>query len=292
MSPVPVAIAALFLVSALLAPLAMPSVVTASVTQTESSPLPWGSATPTLLISPLTGETHAVWVEREGYTKIRHSVEATASDWTYETYPVAYGDAPDVEFTQDGVLHIVFENQFMGNWEIYYVKLTPGAERWSLPINGAYTLGESRNPRMTTVPDGVVRIVWQDNTPGYWTIYRGEQCGAELQFFCNRPIPSGRGFGPDILGDWIVWQDTPSWEGGNLILLQHQGESVSWIVNETVQSFDGPRILPGGGVRIRWSDADGADWFCDAWSDPEGRILLGYVLPWKDFRIFLPSVIK
>lgn len=293
------------LVSALLTPLVTPPVATASASVIESAPPPWGSATPTLLVSPLTGEVHAVWVEEGEYTVIRHSVELAIGVWTGETYPVAYGDAPDTEFTPDGTLHMVFENQFMENWEVYYVKLAVGAERWTPPVPVSRTTGESRNPRMSIAPDGIIHTTWQDRTPGYWVVYKGRLCNTDLMFFCNYPLENGRGFGPDVLADgqgqWFVWQDAKYYDVGNYILVHFPGVELAVVVHETDRPVNNlrlvPRTLPGGGVRIRWTDADGEEWFCDGWLHPQtGEIQLGYVLPWPpepvSHSIFLPFVMR
>lgn len=291
-----VVIAVLVMVSALLTPLAMPSVASASTTPVELFPLTWCESKPVILESPVTSEQHAVCM---GSGWIWHAVLIDGT-WVRDQSHLGWGEVREqgVEFDPKGTLHVGFAGEFMGNWEGYYVKLPAGGE-WTLPVNVSHTSGDTRRVAISVGPDGIVYTAWDDDVPGYRIVYSGNQCDVDLQFFCNRPIPNGRGVDADVLADdqgqWYVWQDVGTPGAGNLVLMQFPSQVTAYIVHQTDLPVDNlhlePRTLLGEGVRIRWVDADGVEWFCDAWLHPEtGEIQLGFVLPYRPYKALLPFV--
>lgn len=290
-------IAILVLVSALLTPLATPQVANASVSTTESIPTPWGDAIPILLVSPLMGESHAIW---QNESRIWHSKVASGG-WT-TSVAFAYGEAPDAEFSRDGMLNVVFECLFAGNWETYFVSLSPvEGSQWTLSKNMAYTDGESRNTRLSIAPDGIVHATWQDTSPGYWVVYHAWQCGDRRQFFCNRPIPSGRGMNPDIFVDdygniFVSFVGNLRDGREQAVLLTVQNESGWWeppmLVSEDLsEPATGLSIStsPNRGylARLGWRNPSGK-WMADANLSYAGLPQVTY--PIKIRSIFLPFV--
>ena len=82
---------------------------------------------------------------------------------------IAYGMSPTLALDSEGRLHALFANQFLGNYEIYEIRLTDTV--WSLPVNISHTSGLSAYPVLAAGADGALDAAWMDNSPGYWTIY-------------------------------------------------------------------------------------------------------------------------
>lgn len=224
----------LVLVGALLAPLATPSVATASVSTTESAPFPWGSATPVF------AQGHALWPENG---------QLWDSQWTGQGWdiPVRVATVDDlsprgVKPNYQGGLEVVFSvwlESLQPASEIYHVSWSTDAG-WTLPALVSRTSYESSRAAIFVQPDGLLHAVWQDWQPwfgeaGAWWIRYGqfsplqvaqaatmqspaspmvsepETVASGYGLWTSVPIPSGRGVEPDI---WVTpdgWEIFVAW---------------------------------------------------------------------------------
>jgi hypothetical protein len=149
------------------------------------------------------GVAHALW-ESDG--QLYYAFQAPNQPWT-EPVPVAAGLAPSMIVDSQGQLHALFYNQFMRNYEIYYIHREEST--WSLPTNVSHTSGASGRPVLTQAGDGTLHAAWMDNTPGYWTIYHGVWNGV---FWSSTPVPNARGQVPSLASSpagilFLAWQD-------------------------------------------------------------------------------------
>jgi hypothetical protein len=120
---------------------------------------------------------------------------------------VATGEQPAVVVDGSGAAHLVFVNEFGGNYEVYYCRWN--GTTWSLPRNVSNTSGVSSAPSVALAPDGMLHVVWADNTPGYNVIYHGYWNGT---YWLNQPVPHASGGAPAITVSpggvvHVVWQD-------------------------------------------------------------------------------------
>lgn len=181
------------------------------VADTQASP--W--SIPTAIVTRLThaalpsltytgdGTAHLVW---ESNRMLYYASRAPGGAWR-NPVALAAGMAPSVIADPDGNLHAVFANEFMGNYDIFYVRWRNGA--WSLPVNISRTSGYSGSPVLALASDRTLHAAWLDNTPGYWTIYHGT---LEGQFWASEPVPYARGQAPSIAASpsgtiFLAWQD-------------------------------------------------------------------------------------
>jgi len=163
------------------------------------------SRSPTVA-SALDGTVHVLWEEGE---EIYHSYRS--DDFWSTPLRVATGERPSLVVDDEGTPHVLFANEFGGNWEVYYVSWR--YDVWSLPRNVSHTSGASGPPRIALAPDGTLHGVWADTTPGYSVIYYARQMGS---YWVNNQIPSARGSVPALAVDrqgrvHVTWQaqDTP-----------------------------------------------------------------------------------
>jgi hypothetical protein len=106
--------------------------------------------------------------------------------------------------------HVLFVNEFGGNYEIYHCRWNGSS--WSLPRNVSNTSGVSSSPGVDVSANGTIHVVWADNTPGYNVIYHAYWNGT---YWINGPIPNAFGGAPAIsVGKddelHAVWQDRDS----------------------------------------------------------------------------------
>jgi hypothetical protein len=77
---------------------------------------------------------------------------------------------PAVAVGADGSVHVVWEDQSAGNWEIFYASKEPDGS-WSPPTNVSQNLGGSFRPSVAVGTDGSVHVAWHDDTPGDYEIF-------------------------------------------------------------------------------------------------------------------------
>ncbi len=158
------------------------------------------AARPALAYTP-DGKAHAMW-ESEG--TIYYAVHKPGAAWT-EAVRVAAGLSPSLALDSKGVLHAVFANQFLGDYDIFHVTLRDN--RWSLPISVSRTYGVSASPVLAAGPDGAYM------QPG-WTTRRAT--GPSMQgagrggFWSSNAIPPRQS--PSIAVSpqgviFVAWQD-------------------------------------------------------------------------------------
>jgi len=160
------------------------------------------AARPALLYTT-DGTAHVVW---ESNGSLFYAMRPRNGSWG-QAVQIAFGCSPAMVADATGTLHVVFANQFMGNYEIYYIRRQNGS--WTLPVNVSHTSGTSGNPALALASDNSLYAAWMDNTPGYWTIYYGRLQG---DFWTSEPVPHGRGESPSLAarpggGIYLAWQD-------------------------------------------------------------------------------------
>ena len=142
---------------------------------------------PILTIAP-DNRPHAIW-ERDG--SLYHSFLGSQR-WHQPTRLIG-GTEPSADYGPGGTLHVVFANNYSGQYEIYYT-WWQGRE-WAMPKNVSWTRGPSRQPAIIRAPNGILHVFWADETPGYSVIYHGHNRGGHWQ---NYPIPHAAGTRPVV----------------------------------------------------------------------------------------------
>jgi hypothetical protein len=200
------------------------------------------------------GGVHIVWEEGR---HLYHSYRQNQS-WSAPRR-VATGEQPAIAIDLNNVVHLVFVNEFRGNYEIYYCQWAGSS--WTLPRNVSSTSGVSANPDIAIDSHNTVYVTWTDNSPGYAIIYYGVWNGT---FWINRPIPNGRGkvsaiaIGGDDLTH-IVWQDRDSIED-EYDIYHVQGNGNVWTLPENISDSAGQSTIAdlavddGGMAHLVWEE--------------------------------------
>jgi hypothetical protein len=258
-----------------------------SAADTQTSP--WSAPTPIAtglvqagvpsLAYSSEGIGHATWESSGG---LYYADQPPYRPWS-EPARVASGLSPSMVIDANGELHVLFANQFLGNYEIYYIRRR--GSTWSLPINVSHTSGRSGNPVLALAADGTLHAAWMDNTPGYWTIYHGTWSGV---FWSSQPVPNARGQVPSLAASptgtiFLAWQDkvpTLANPDGEYDVLMSELTDGTWSLPVNVSESPGVESLAvsiaatqDGVVHATWVDQDeliqysyGRDIF---WSQPQ-----------------------
>ena len=223
------------------------------------------------------GDTlHVVW-EENGHVLHRF---CRAQVWS-AARSVATGEQPAIAVDSAGVAHVVFVNEFGGNYEIYYCRWN--GSTWSLPRNVSNTSGISSAPAVAIAPDGTLHVVWTDNTPGYNVIYHAYWDG---RYWINEPIPNAMGGVPAVAVGadgfvHVVWQDRDV-PGAPYEVYYSRWNRVDWSLPENLSDSAEQSVFPAvatdgsSTVQVVWQEKMDGKYAIEytwgrvgAWSVPE-----------------------
>lgn len=250
---------------------------------------PGDSRSPSLAVSDDT--VHVVWEES---SRVYHRFW-DGSTWS-SSRCVAVGEQPSVATDVSGWAHVVFVNEFGGNYEIYHCRWN-GAS-WSLPRNVSNTSGVSSAPRLDIALDGTIHVVWADNTPGYSVIYHAYWNGT---YWINEPIPNALGGAPAVAVSvdglvHIVWQDRDALDAPYEVYYSRWTGSAWSLPEDLSDTVTEQSIIPsvavgqGGQAHVVWQEKVGGQYtiyytwgVVGYWSVPER-------LSESEAEAYLPSV--
>ena len=184
-------------------------------------------------------DVHVVW-EEGGRVFHRFSRDGL---WSAQR-PVATGEQPAIVVDDGGVAHLIFVNEFGGNFEIYYCRWN--GTSWSLPRNVSNTSGVSSAPALALGQTGALHVVWADNTPGFSVIYHARWDGV---YWINEPIPNATGGAPAIAVEvddslHIAWQDRDG-PSSPYDIYHCQSSAAGWSLPENLSdSSEEPSLIP------------------------------------------------
>ncbi len=176
---------------------------------------------------------------------------------------------PAVAVGADGSVHVAWEDQSAGNWEVFYASKEPDGP-WSLPANVSNNSGGSFRPSIAVAADGSVHVAWHDDTPGdYEIFYAVKPPGGEWSDAANISNSSEWSYWPSIVlgAEGFVhaaWHDqTPgNWEAFSASKAPGGAWSHATNLSQSVGTSFIPTLLVAGdgAVHAVWQD----DTF-DAW---------------------------
>lgn len=219
-------------------------------------------AAPPSLVYSRDGVAHAIWESNNG---LYYAYQLPNRPWS-GAVRVASGLSPSMVLDAQGQLNVIFANQFLGNYEIYYIRRL--GSTWSLPVNVSHTDGGSGNPVLALASDGTLHAAWMDNTPGTWTVYHGTWNG---RFWSSQPVPYARGQVPSMATSpagtvFVAWQDkvpTAANPTGEYDVLLAELEEGQWSLPLNVSDSPGVQSLgvsvattADGVAHTTWVDSD------------------------------------
>lgn len=218
------------------------------------------SASPARAINPVVlpasdGAVHMLWEQND---RIYHAVRR-AGQWT-TPLSVATGQRPSGGLTADGVLHVVFSNEFAGRYNVFYVAWAN--DTWTLPRLVSKTPGMSTFPSLAVDRAGVVHAAWADTSPGFSIIYHG---WLDLTWL-NEPLRNARGTAPVLALDGasndlhLAYQATGISTSAREIL-HLQGGKYNWSLPENISISPANESLgvamacaPDGTTHLAWQE--------------------------------------
>jgi BNR repeat-like domain len=87
------------------------------------------------------------------------------------TWTSSASHRPQIVADSLGHLHVVWNEETAGGWEIYYKKSTNGGDSWLPNKRLTWTGGASSHPRIAVESSGHLHVVWHEETAGNAEIY-------------------------------------------------------------------------------------------------------------------------
>jgi hypothetical protein len=186
---------------------------------------------------------------------------------------------PAVAVGVDGALHVVWEDQSPGNWEVLYASKEAGGD-WSPPSNVSNNPGGSFRPAVAVGPDGSVHVAWHDDTFGnYEILYATKPPGGEWSTPTNISNSSGWSYWPSIAvgadgSVYVAWHDdTPgNWEVMSASRAPDGPWSPATNLSESAGTSFIPKLFPesDGSINAVWQDNTSRSWDIFSASRPPG----------------------
>jgi len=140
----------------------------------------------------------------------------TAQTWTADkrlTWNSGSSLDPAIAEDSNDHIHLVWEDNSSGNWEIYYKRYLAVGARW-ITKRLTYSFEDSMHPAIAIDSNDKIHLVWQDYTPGNREIYykNSKDGGASWGNFKRLTWNAGSSHGPAIAVDstdciHVVWED-------------------------------------------------------------------------------------
>jgi len=180
-----------------------------------------GSYTPAITVDP-SGSIYVVWCDDtpgnyEIYCRKSSDEGATWGPTSRLTWNLGHSLYPAIAADLTNNIHVVWQDDTMGNYEVNYRKSTDGGATWGATKRLASTPGNSQNVAIATaaMDSGVgLHVVWQDETPGLAEIYyTGSSDGGETWSAAKRlSWNSAESYDPAIAVDskkqvHVFWSD-------------------------------------------------------------------------------------
>jgi hypothetical protein len=148
------------------------------VTWIPSKRLTWtsGSSWDPNIAVDTSGNLHVVWGDDTPGNYAVYYKKSTDGGGTWtpaKRLSLTSGNSagPAIAVDSSDNLHVVWQDDTPGNYEIYYRKSTDGGTTWSPGMRLTWTSGESYSPCIAVDYFSNLHVVWVDSTPGIGQIY-------------------------------------------------------------------------------------------------------------------------
>jgi BNR repeat-like domain len=183
----------------------------------------YGASDP-VLVTDSGGAVHIVWFEYiEGGNDEIFYVRSTDGGATWSavkrlTWTSGWSEYPAMALGLNKTLHVIWEDDVSGNYELYYKKSTDGGASWSAAQRLTWTSGYSYYPVAVIDSNDAIHVIWSEYLSNNFEIYYKKSTDGGANWSSNQRLTWTWGWsrGPAAAVDssdtiHIVWHDdTPT----------------------------------------------------------------------------------
>jgi len=215
---------------------------------------------------------HVVWSDdSSGNWEIFHKKSTNGgTTWTSKRLTFNPGDtySADIAINSSNHLHVVWDNDTSGNWEIYPRLSTDGGATWTSK-RLTYNSGSSAHPAIAIDSSDNLHVVWDDSTPGTGEIYHKKSTDGGATWTTKRlTYNSGGSYYPSISVDssdnlHAAWHDyTPG--NSEIFYKQSTNGGSTWTTKRLTYNSGNsgiPAIAIGANdhIHVVWQDDSPGD---------------------------------
>ena len=219
---------------------------------------------------------HVVWFDSgPGNYEIYHKKSADGGDsWSSSrrtTWTSTLSRYPALAIDAEDALHLLWEENVSGNFDIFYKKSTDGSATWSTAKRLTWTSGLSQYPAIAAGPSNGLHLVWTDDTPGDFEIFyrRSTDGGAVWSTSQKLAWITYEATRPDIVSDpsggihVVGCDDGPG--NREIFYKKSTNGGITWSLNKRL-SWTADRSYPpaifldsSGALHVVWADLTPGD---------------------------------
>jgi hypothetical protein len=177
---------------------------------------------------------------------------------------------PELAVEDDGTVHVVWEDERSGDWDIYYAHSTDGGLTYTanLLLTTINKTDWQNNPTIDVDSSGIVHVAWEDNRDGNWSVYYASSADgfASNTKVSEDTLPGNQWSAALRVGDTGTIH--VAWEGGSDIYYARSTDGglsfgSSILINDdggtASQGKASIAVEVGGIVHVAWEDTRNSD---------------------------------
>jgi hypothetical protein len=177
---------------------------------------------------------------------------------------------PELAVEDDGTVHVVWEDERSGDWDIYYANSTDGGLTYTanLLLTTINKTDWQNNPTIDVDSSGIVHVAWEDNRDGNWSVYYASSADgfASNTKVSKNTLPGNQWSAALRVGDTGTIH--VAWEGGSDIYYARSTDGglsfgSSILINDdggtASQGKASIAVEVGGIVHVAWEDTRNSD---------------------------------
>ena len=179
--------------------------------------------------------------------------------------------SPAITADSSNNIYIIWYDDTMGNYEIFFKSSTNSGAAWSTPTRLTWNLGSSRTPSIAADPGNNTHVVWSDNSMGSYEIFykRSTDGGVTWSVLTRLTWNAYGSYNPVIAADsgnglHVAWEEAipGKWD---IFYKRSTNSGATWSAPTRMTWTSGDSWYPsitadtGSGVHIIWSDDNPGD---------------------------------